>query len=167
MHAAEGVERVELGATVEECRRAIPWPEENAIRFLTTYPFDQKFPFVTVEKAVVWTNEKKESDGWPTHIIGVFADVEKTRLLDLIEIRNGQRRPLVAGVYQQNLLAIRKGMLVEDMYRLVGKDDCEYYLGEGQQWCVRFVFAGYRGTLFVIEAEAQSGKVFAASERSI
>jgi len=158
---------VELGANVDECRRLVKWSEVSAKELLSRYPFDSKMRFLPPERTVVWTDGKERSNGWSRYLFGVFFDERKTRLIDLIEVRDGFKFPRVAGEYHKNLLRLRPGMSVEEMQTRIGVDDCQYYKDSSAKWRIKFSYVGFNGEMFAIEAEASTGVILIAANRSI
>ena len=100
-------------------------------------------------------------------MFAAFSDQRLTNLVDLVEVRDGFKYPRVAGVYYRNLLSIRNGLSVKELYQRVGVDDCQYYQDSEGKWRVRFSYVGFKGEMFAVEAHAANGIIIVSQDRSI
>jgi hypothetical protein len=114
-----------------------------------------------------WRAKDVNPDEMPELVFAVFSSAEKTNLIDALWYKSDNIRPLVDGVYNQHLHAIKRGDSVEEVYSKVGKDNCEYFRGTDGKWCVRFVYWGHEGRMIVIEVDAAEGIVTNAADGTI
>ncbi len=115
----------------------------------------------TINPACVsqWQSLRKEPDGWPQIILAVFADTNRTSLVDALWFSNGGLRPVVDGIYNHNIVSLKRGESIQMVYQKLGRRQCEYLRTTDGQWKVRFIYCGYGGRYFMIEADAALGVV--------
>jgi len=156
-----------LGASLASFGNPLGWRRLPPEDFISEDAFSKMLCFLAPEKCIAWTDQNPRPNGWPTYMVAVFSDKNRTNLVDLIRVRDGDKAPLLPGSYERSLETIKPGTTIKDMYSRIGVRDCEYYLKEGNTWCVRFVYFGYRNAIFVYEATAATGVIFSAGDRGI
>ncbi len=158
--------KIEIGNSLPDCRQNMRWAEVPAKEFLSRYPFDRQLCFLNPETTVIWTDNIVRQNSWPTYVIGVFGDTNKTHLVDLLRIRDGFKCPQVNGVYNKTLAGIREGMSINSVYEKIGVEECDYFLHKDGRWHVRFLYYGLNGS-YIIEADAATGVVLSAKNGTI
>jgi len=155
---------IELGEGLPSCRLKVNWKEIPARDILEKDPFRRTLCFLRPEASAAWTDGVTNSSGWPSFLVAVFSTPRKDALSDLLELRSAFLYPRVHGEYEKNLRSICPGWRMTDVYKAVGQERCDYYLDSNGRWRVRFVYFGFGGTFFGIEADAGSGVVLKASD---
>jgi len=136
-------------------------------KYTALYPFRDLLPETAPAVVSEWESETVQSGGWPQIVFAVFADKDKSSLVDAIWFNAGDVRPIVDGRYNQALRAVKKGDSVRDVYRHLGKRRCDYFVGADGKWAVRFDYWGYLGRSYVIHADAAEGRVLSAGYGTI
>ena len=54
-----------------------------------------------------------------------------------------------------------------NVYQKLGKRECNYYLGANGQWQVRFVYWGWEGRSYIIEARAADGIILSSYDGTL
>jgi|GEM_PF-1575031 len=161
--------RIRLGATEQELAaimgRKFYQVETNT--FLFKYPFQGLLPDVNPSAVTEWRTADLRPDGWPEVLFAVFADAGKTNLIDAFWFKDGNLSPVVDGLYERNVRAVKPGDSIDTVYRLLGKRAGVYFRGADTKWRVKFVYWAHRGRIFVIEADAAEGKVVRAGDGTI
>lgn len=158
---------VELGDTLAMCREKIHQQEVSAKEFLSNELLRKRFSFLRPDTTVVWSDQKPRSDGWPTYVIGVFNNSAKTNLTDLVRLGDGHKFALVDGSYTKALAGLKKGMMVEQMFALVGQHECEYKRDSEGRRIVQFFYQGFLGRQYWVEADAATGVILKAYDGTI
>ena len=135
--------------------------------YLTKYPFRDLLPYTNTAVVTEWKTGSLQLDGWPGILFIVFSDASKTNLIDAFWFKDGALTPLVDGLYNRNLHAVKKGDSVKMLYRIIGRRQCDYFLSSAGKWRVRFIYWAYGGRVFVIEADASEGQVVYAGEGTL
>lgn len=168
--AARG--KCNVGDSLAQCRAALTLRElatDETKTLMKKWPFDRAFPFLAPMlkdgRVVVWTDDKKDERGWPLHVIGMFS--KEGKLEDLLASHGGNRDALVNGLYSHNVESLKKGMTVEEMYRLVGQNNPEYFKNDEGKWIVRFDYRAFGGRFFDVTADAATGVILAAGDHTI
>lgn len=129
--------------------------------------FHDVIPRLNAEEVSVWKTSWKEPDGWPQLLFVVFKNSRKAQLVDAIWYNNGGVSPVVAGLYQSGLSRIKPGDTISSVYGKLGSRQCLYFIDESGRWTVRFHYMGIRGTVFLIEADAATGRVTYAGDATL
>lgn len=168
--AARG--KCKLGDSLAQCREALALRELSADetqKLIKEWPFDRTFPFLIPilkeSRLVVWTDGKKNEGGWPLHVFAVFS--KQGKLEDLLASHGGNRDALVNGLYSRNVESLKKGMTVDEMYRLVGQNHAEYIKNSEGKWIVEFVYDAFGGRFFGVTADAATGVILDAGDHTI
>jgi hypothetical protein len=82
-------------------------------------------------------------------------------LTDLLRFEPQDRVfPLVRGTYAQRLASIKKGMSVDELYRLVGEAMPYRYRRDTRgKWLVEFSYQGAGPDFWIYEADAATGAI--------
>jgi hypothetical protein len=158
---------IEVGDNLPACREKIKWKEVSPEGILSQNPFVRTLCFLKPETTILWTDGLTNSSGWPTFLIGVVSTPTRGSLVDLFEVRGGLFRPLVRGQYEKALRSIEPGWKVAEMYRVVGRQMCDYYLHSSGGWQVHFLYYGFRGAFIAIDADAATGVVVRVRDATI
>jgi len=100
-------------------------------------------------------------------VFAVFSSPAKTNLVDALLFSGHGVQPLVDGLYQRNLLGIRRGDSVEKVYALLGRKECEYFRAEDGKWHVTLTYFGCHGEFIDIEVDAGTGVVLKTADMTI
>ena len=158
------VDAIQVGNAEQDVRKTMEhYKEETWQQFTNGY--HRRLRFLHGQRAVVWLVDAStlDTEGGKTYVIAVFSTDKK--LTDLLHFRAALHlRPLVRGSYAQRLESIKKGMSVEDLYRLLGEDmPCRYYRDKGGTWKVEFSYQGAGPDFWIYEADAATGTITTAS----
>ncbi len=139
----------------------------SSTNYLGLHPFSEFLPIWPTNQVSMWQSPEVQKSGWPVIICALFEGPGRNKLVDLLLVEDHGKKPLVAGLFQENLEKVRPGMKVETMYRVLGREPCDYFKNEKGLWCVRFTYYGIRGQIYSIEADAATGLITLAEEVSI
>jgi len=131
------------------------------------YPFREMLPEINPSFLTEWRGRHVQAGGWPEVLFAVFTDTNKTNLADAFWFKDGHLTPLVDGLFDRNVRAVRPGDAIETVYRLLGKRHGDYFRAANGKWRVRFIYWAYRGRVFLIEVDAAEGRVVYAAEGTI
>jgi len=135
--------------------------------FLDKYPFRDLLPEVDARAVTEWRTSHVQPDGWPEVLFTIFCDARKTNLVDAFWFKGGTLTPVVDGLFERKLRAVKPGDSIEAIFRALGKRDAEYFRGSDGKWRVRFIYWAHRGRIFVIEADAAEGRVLRVGDGTI
>ena len=136
--------------------------------YLPRYPFQELLPYTNSAVVSVWrSKESVEGGTWPEIVFAVFSDERKTNLVDALWFKSQNIRPLVDGLYNQRLMAIKTGDSVTKLYRQVGHRKGNYFMAKDGKWRVRFFYWGHEGKMILIEADAATGVIVSARDGTI
>jgi hypothetical protein len=163
--------KVELGATLAQCRSAIKYRElrpAQAVELLNRHPWVETHCYLLAPlkagRVVVWTDDKEACLGWPMYVFATFS--EDGKMIDLVGSHFGYTDPLVRGTYATRVASLKKGMSVTKMYELVGRQNPTYRKKDGK-WIVEFTYNGYPGQFYYVEADAATGIITLARNGTI
>jgi len=162
-------DQLRIGMTEEEVASVVApvFYKVETKTFLDKYPFRDLLPEVNASAVTEWRTSHVQPGGWPEVLFTIFADASKTNLVDAFWFRDGDLTPVVDGLFERNVRAVKPGDSIESVFRVLGKRDAEYFRGSDGKWRVRFIYWGYRGRIFVIEADAAEGRVLRAGDGTI
>ncbi len=153
---------VQLGDSAKAVAQKLkpPWSSLNTNEFVGRYPFSLWVPYTNRSVILEWQSDEQGPHGWPFVLFAVFSDVRRTNLVDAL-LYNGAPgvSPIVAGPYQRKLLSVKRGDSVADIFRDLGRRDCQYYQAENGKWTVKLTYFGCKGETIIIEADAGTGTV--------
>ena len=89
----------------------------------------------------------------------VFENNQKTNVVDALLCNGPPPTPVVDGLFNRRLLGVKKGDAIEDVFKWLGKRDCEYYRKGDGRWYVEFVYLGNRGEMMQIVVDAATGQI--------
>jgi hypothetical protein len=152
---------VKSGDTAEQLAAKLEpgWSLVRSNVFLLRYPFKGLLPYTNVATISEWRTKSADHGGWPWVLFALFGNSEKTNLVDLLWFSSGQVSPMIDGLYNRNLLSIKKGDSIGRIYTLLGKRDCEYFKANDGAWHVKFSFFTADGSTVDVEADAGTGVV--------
>jgi len=149
---------------------AILVPKFNPVKtntFIFKYPFKELLPNVDPSAVTEWQTAEAGPAGWPEVLFTIFSDSNKTNLVDAFWFRDGRMVPVVYGLFDRNVRAVKPGESIEVVFRVLGKREAEYFRGSDGRWRVRFIYWAYGGRIFVIECDAGEGKVLYAGDGTL
>lgn len=149
---------------------AILVPKFNPVKtntFIVKYPFKELLPNVDPSAVTEWQTAEAGPAGWPEVLFTIFSDSNKTNLVDAFWFRDGRMVPVVYGLFDRNVRAVKPGESIEVVFRVLGKREAEYFRGSDGRWRVRFIYWAYGGRIFVIECDAGEGKVLYAGDGTL
>jgi hypothetical protein len=163
------LDSIRLGDSAADVARKIEglFVSVQTNRYFGKYPFRELLPYTNNAVVLEWRSQELTPDHWPEIVFAVFSNANKTNLVDALWFSSENIRPLVNGLYNQNLLAVKKGDSVQKLYALVGQRDCKYFRSDDGKWRVRFFYWGYDGRMITIEADAAEGVVVKAADGTI
>jgi hypothetical protein len=125
-----------------------------------------RLDFLRAERVSAWLAGPIRQVG-EGYILGVFAADGK--LTDLLRFEPQARVfPLVRGTYAQRLASIKKGMSVDELYRLVGEAmPYRYRRDAGGKWVIEFSYQGAGPDFWLYDADAATGKILSVHVSSI
>ena len=161
--------RIRLGASEQELAAIMDSEFYQAATntFLFKYPFQNLLPDVNPSVVTEWRTTALRPDGWPEVVFAVFTDARKTNLVDAFWFKDRGLIPVVGGLFDQSVRAVKPGDSIEAVYRLLGKRNAEYFRSSDGKWRVKFIYWAHRGRIFVIEADAAEGRVLRAGDGTI
>ena len=131
------------------------------------YPFNQLIPRTNSAVISEWRTKEVSSGNVPWVLFVIFSDSRKTNVVDVLHCNGGVVQPYVKGPYDRNLHGIRKGDSVQKVYALLGKQNCEYVLGDNSKWQARFVYMDSEGRFIEIRVDAATGLVLETKDTTI
>ena len=157
----ESAEHIPLGDSASAISGKLEptWIPINTNIFLRDHPFNLWVPYTNLATVLEWESKEDGRDGWPCIVFAVFSDAQKTNLVDAL-LHDGDPgvRPLVDGIYNHNLTAIRKGDSMQKVFATLGRETCDYYQNKDGEWRIKVYYSGIQGA-FEIEADAGAGIV--------
>lgn len=162
------VRDIKVGRDEQQVRKAMDrYKQENWQSFTNSY--HRRLGFLHGQRATAWLLDAStlDTEGGETYIIGVFSEDKK--LTDLLCFKAAlDLRPIVRGTYAQRLESIKKGMTVDDIYRLLGEEmPFRYYRDKPGGWTIEFSYQGTGPDFWIYEADAGSGIITKAWVSSI
>ena len=163
------VSRITVGSSEKEVTGALQglFSPVHTNRYMGKYPFTVILPYTNIAVASEWRLNAPKLDDSLEIIFGIFSSAAKTNLIDALSFRDGHVEPLVDGAYNRKLFSLEKGDSIEEVYKHLGRRECEYFFGNDGRWCVRFLYFGLGGRVVVVEADAASGRVLCVREGTI
>lgn len=126
----------------------------------------QRLDFLRGQRCSAWLTglPRHESEGY---VVAVFSAANT--LTDLLRFEPQDRVfPLVKGTYAERLRSIKKGMNVDELYRLIGATmPYSYFRDTSGKWRVRFSYQGFGPDFWGFDADAASGTILGVSVSSI
>lgn len=142
-----------------DIRSQLGWRELPASQFFPSYPDPAQLSFLQPELSVVFANDHRAKDQVPAYVIAVLDPADRTTAVDLIEIRQGHRYPLVEGLYARAMDSIRPGVTVSYVYSVLGREYAQYVLKANNVWEIRLIYQGFKCQSLCIRADAATGIV--------
>jgi len=136
-------------------------------RSVERYPFTGWLPCTNKDLVAEWIGRTPDRGGGVEIVFGVFLDAKRNYLVDALSFRDGHIEPLVNGIYNKKLSSLRRGDSIQQVYKDLGKRDCEYFQDAAGKWRVRFLYLGLGGRAIVIEADAADGRVLRVDDETI
>ena len=122
-----------------------------------------RLDFLRGENVSAWLTgpQRRVEEGY---VLAVFSTDGK--LTDLLRFEPQARVfPLVQGTYAQRLASIKKGMRVDELYRLVGETSpYRYRRDSGGRWLILFSYQGAGPDFWIYEADAATGTILSVGE---
>ncbi len=135
------------------------WVPVSSNMFLPKYPFNRLLPYTNGALVSEWRSEKPFV-GWPLVLFAVFNSPAKTNMVDALLFTGGLTvKPMVDGLYNRRLLALKKGDSVRTIYGLLGRRSADYYMGPSGKWFVELEYWANDGGIIRIQADAATGIV--------
>jgi hypothetical protein len=140
------------------------WLRVATSEFLQDDPNHISVPYTNAAVITTWRAKK---DAWgvrPVLMFAVFSDQHKTNLVDALVYDGLSTDPLLEGLYEKNLRAVKAGDSMERVFRLLGRTLCEYFQTARGEWRIKVVYptaSGRKsnGENIEFEVEAGSGKI--------
>ena len=158
-----------VGDTEESVRKNMEDYKEQSWESLTGYSRERRLPFLSGQRVRIWLVDAKTlvTEGGESYVIGVFSDEKK--LTDLLHFRVAMHwRPIIRGTYAERLASVKKGMGVEEMYRLLGEAmPYRYYRDKTGKWLIHFSYQGAGPDFWGYDVDAASGTIVRADVSSI
>lgn len=168
-HLISAASSIVLGDSAADVARKVEsvWSPVTTNRFLERYPFNQLIPRTNSAVISEWRTKEVSSGNVPWVLFVIFSDSRKTNVVDVLHCNGGVVQPYVKGPYDRNLHGIRKGDSVQKVYALLGKQNCEYVLGDNSKWQARFVYMDSEGRFIEIRVDAATGLVLETKDTTI
>ena len=161
--------KLKVGDTEDVVRRTMADYKEQSWKSLTNHSSERRLQFLFGQQVRVWLVDAKtlETEGGESYVIGVFSNEKK--LTDLLHFRAAMHlRPIIRGTYAERLSSIKKGMSVDEMYRLLGEAmPYRYHRDKTGKWLINFSYQGAGSDFWIYDVDAASGTIVGAHGSSI
>ena len=106
-----------------------------------------------------WVTPEAMENGFPEILFVVFSNQAKSNIVDMILVKEGFATPAIDGIMSKNLWSIKAGDSVNQVYKMIGKPNCQTYEFDGTQGAVSWTCLDERGNFIVIRVNAGTGVV--------
>ena len=162
------VTAIRLGSSENDVRSAMEAFTERKWKPLSDL-YRRRLDFLAGQRILVWVVDQStvQTEGGETYVLATFSP--ENGLTDLLTFRPALHlRPLVRSIYAERLESIRKGMSVDDIYRLLGEElPYRYYRDDTGRWMIHFSYQGVGPDFWIYEADAATGTIVDTGVSSI
>jgi hypothetical protein len=154
-------------ATVTK-KLAPQWTATETNKFAKEPPFERWIPWKDPSLVLEWKFESASSGSQRMVVFTLFSNASKTNITDAL-LYNGMPglMPLLDGPYNKELLKVKPVDNMRDVFRHLGKPECEYYESTPGKWCVKAVYYGFKQATINVQADAATGEILSVWDSAL